>query len=117
MDTLDGGNRDTSGGDDVDFGIYVSCWGERWNVRVSGELDAAGAAAVIDVAEVLAARRAPAVDLDFSEVTAIDASGWRAAFYAQSVLGASGAGCRLISPPSPLVHPSCSPRPGAGHAA
>ncbi|MCL2396151.1 MAG: STAS domain-containing protein [Acidimicrobiaceae bacterium] len=102
---------------DLGFGIYVSCWGDRWRVQVSGKVDAAGAAAVLDVAEVLAAREAPAVDLDFSEVTAIDAKGWRAALYAQSLLAASGGGCRLISPASAVLHPSGSARHHAGHAA
>jgi ABC-type transporter Mla MlaB component len=102
--------------DDLAFGIYVSCWGDRWNVRVSGKVDTTGAAAVLDVAEVLAARAAPAVDLDLSEVTDIDAAGWRAALYAESLLAASGGGCRLISPPSARIHPSRSGR-HAGHAA
>jgi anti-anti-sigma regulatory factor len=88
------------------LGIDVACWGERWQVHVTGCLDATGAAAMIDVVEVLTTRRAPAVDLDLSDVTEIDAVGWRAVDHAQDLLRASGAGGALISPPPSLVHPA-----------
>jgi hypothetical protein len=98
--------RDPAPPDPDGFGISVACTGERWRVRVSGRVDAAGASALVDIAEVLAARGAPAVDLDLSEVTTIDAGGWSAASYAEIVLAASGVECRLVSPPSRLNHPS-----------
>jgi hypothetical protein len=88
------------------FSIDVVCWGARWRVNVHGLLDAAGASAMVDIAEVLAARRAPAVDLDLSEAIGVDALGWRSAAYAEGILTASGADCRLISPPARQTHPA-----------
>jgi anti-anti-sigma regulatory factor len=103
--------------DDRGFAIYVSCWGDRWRVQVSGEVDRSGATAVVEVAEVLSVRQAPAVDLDLSEVTAIDDLGWRSALYAESLLAASGGSCRLIEPRSMVNHRTRSARQPTGHAA
>jgi hypothetical protein len=88
------------------FSIDVVCWGPRWRVNVHGLLDAAVASAIVDIAEVLAARRAPAVDLDLSEAICVDAVGWRSAAYAEGILTASGTDCRLISPPARQTHPA-----------
>jgi hypothetical protein len=91
-----------------DFGINVACWGATWHLYVNGRLDGASTAAMIDIAEVLAARGAPAVDLDLAGVTSIDDEGWRAARYAQDLLAAAGTTCRMI-PPTPGTGPVIIP--------
>jgi hypothetical protein len=91
-----------------DFGINVACWGATWHLYVNGRLDATSSSAIVDIAEVLAARGAPAVDLDLAGVTEIDADGWRAAHYAQEVLSAAGTTCRVV-PPTPGTGPVIIP--------
>jgi hypothetical protein len=91
-----------------DFGINVACWGATWHLYVNGRLDAASTPALIDIAEVLAGRGAPSVDLDLAGVTSIDADGWRAAAYVQNLLTAAGTTCRTV-PPSPGTGPVMIP--------
>lgn len=82
--------------------VTAACVGSWWRIHVRGELDAAGADRLKGVAAVLADAGAPGADIDLSEVTFIDTSGWQAVSDARARLQAAGTASR-VDGASPVV--------------